>query len=37
VDEKLGIGRISAEIRQKILDIQEGRGQDKYGWVKRIK
>jgi len=37
VDEKLHIGQISYKIRKAILDIQEGRRVDKYGWVKRVK
>jgi branched-chain amino acid aminotransferase len=36
-DEKLQIGPISAQIRQKILDIQEGRTPDPFGWVHRVK
>jgi branched-chain amino acid aminotransferase len=37
VDETLNIGRISHRIRQKVLDIQEGRAVDKYGWITRVK
>lgn len=37
VDENLQIGAISYKIRQKILDIQEGRVADPFGWVHRVK
>lgn len=37
VDDKLQIGPISYQIRKKILDIQEGRAQDPFGWVHRVK
>lgn len=37
VDEKLQIGAISYKIRQKLLDIQEGRAADPFGWVLRVK
>lgn len=37
VDEKLQIGAISYKIRQKILDIQEGRAKDPFGWVLKVK
>lgn len=37
IDEKLQIGAISYKIRQKILDIQEGRVADPFGWVLRVK
>ena len=36
VPEKLGMGEISMKIRQAILDIQEGRREDKLGWVRRV-
>jgi hypothetical protein len=37
VDPKLNFGAISYKIRQKLLDIQEGRAADRFGWVKRLK
>lgn len=37
IDEKLQIGAISYKIRQKILDIQEGRAKDPFGWVLKVK
>lgn len=37
IDEKLQIGPISYKIRQKILDIQEGRAKDSFGWVLKVK
>lgn len=36
VDDKLQIGPISYKIRQKILDLQEGRSPDVFGWVHRV-
>jgi branched-chain amino acid aminotransferase len=36
VDKKLNFGAISYKIRQKILDIQEGRAADPFGWVRRL-
>lgn len=37
VDPKLQIGAISYEIRNKLLDIQEGRSPDRFNWVLRVK
>jgi branched-chain amino acid aminotransferase len=36
-DKVLNIGVISNKIRQKLLDIQEGRSPDKYGWITKVK
>ena len=36
IDEKLNAGPITFKIRKDILDIQEGKAVDKYGWVKRV-
>ena len=37
MDDKSLIGPISHDIRNKILGIQEGRLEDKYGWTKVLK
>jgi branched-chain amino acid aminotransferase len=37
VDEKLQIGPISYKIRETILNIQEGRSPDIFGWTHRSK
>ncbi len=37
VNKSLNFGQISYKIRQKILDIQEGRGADNLNWVRRLK
>lgn len=36
IDEKLQAGPITFQIRKDILDIQEGRKADKFGWVRRV-
>lgn len=36
-DKDLNFGKIAFDIRRKLLDIQEGRVKDKFGWVKRLK
>jgi branched-chain amino acid aminotransferase len=37
VNPTFNLGPISQNIRKTLLDIQEGRGEDKHGWVTRIK
>lgn len=32
----LGAGPITYKIRQQMLDIQEGRADDKFGWIRRV-
>ena len=36
-DQELNFGRIAFNIRKELLDIQEGREKDKFGWIKRLK
>jgi branched-chain amino acid aminotransferase len=31
-----GIGPVTAEVRRRLLDLQRGRIEDRYGWVRRI-
>lgn len=31
-----GIGPVTAKVRQRLLDLQRGRIEDRYGWVRRI-
>ena len=35
-DEKLQAGPITHQIRKKLIYIQEGKSEDKYGWSKVI-
>jgi branched-chain amino acid aminotransferase len=37
VERTLNIGKISHQIRKSLLDIQEGRAEDRYGWITRVK
>ena len=37
VNDKLQFGPISYKIRQKILDLQEGRAPDVFNWTHRVK
>lgn len=34
IEEKLSAGPITFRIRQELLDIQEGRAEDKHGWAR---
>ena len=36
IDPQIGAGKITYEIRKQLLDIQEGRVEDEFGWVKLL-
>jgi branched-chain amino acid aminotransferase len=31
-----GTGPVTAHLRQSLMDIQRGRAEDRYGWVRRV-